>query len=234
LQISGSPYSRSNQSAKYGSRFLIVAPGATSGACAKGRLPHAAVPNEAAVGKPNTTGRRRPWSAWAVGMVAGGAAAGPYGYEFASTGSASAPLRDGFYRAGVLRPWIRPQMLTWGATSDETSRSYPLDELVPKPDGGATMATFLPAPPEKVWPWLVQMGGDRGGWYSWDWLDNKGKSSADRVVPEWENLEIGRRLKGPTNWWTVVALPACQLPTGSSPCTSLSANSSIMLRCNDG
>jgi hypothetical protein len=117
-----------------------------------------------------------------------------------------------------------------GATPDETSRSYPGDELVPKPDGGATMATFLPAPPERVWPWLVQMGGDRGGWYSCDWLDNKGKSSADRVVPEWENLEIGRRLKGPTNWWTVVALPACQLSTGSSPCTSLSANSSIMLR----
>jgi hypothetical protein len=164
------------------------------------------------------------------GHGGGRAAAGPYGYEFASTGSASAPLGDGFYRAGVLRPVDTAADADLGATPDETSRSYPGDELVPKPDGGVTMATFLPAPPERVWRWLVQMGGDRGGWYSCDWLDNKGKSSADRVVPERENLEIGRRLKGPTNWWTVVALPACQLPTGSSPGTSLSANSSIMLR----
>ena len=70
--------------------------------------------------------------------------------------------------------WIRPQMLTWGATPDETIRSYPGDELVPDPDG-ATMATILPAPPERIWPWLVQMGGGRAGWYSWDWLDNHGE-----------------------------------------------------------
>jgi hypothetical protein len=102
--------------------------------------------------------------------------------------------------------WIRPRMLTWGATSDETIRRYPGDELVSDADGGATMATVLPAPPEKVWPWLVQMGGGRAGWYSWDWLDNNGEPSADRVVPDWQNLEVGRRLKGPTNWWIVVAL----------------------------
>jgi hypothetical protein len=68
------------------------------------------------------------------------------------------------------------------------------------------MATILPVPPERVWPWLVQMGGGRAGWYSWDWLDNNGEPSADRVVLEWQNLEVGRHLKGPTNWWIVVAL----------------------------
>jgi hypothetical protein len=52
----------------------------------------------------------------------------------------------------------------------------------------------------------VQMGGGRAGWYSWDWLDNNGEPSADRVVPEWQNLEVGRHLKGPTNWWIVVVL----------------------------
>src|SRR4029450_12730562 len=41
---------------------------------------------------------------------------------------------------------------------------------------------------------------------SWDGLDNNGEPSADRVVPDWQNLEVGRRLKGPTNWWIVVAL----------------------------
>jgi hypothetical protein len=106
--------------------------------------------------------------------------------------------------------WIRPRLLTWGATRDETTRAYPGDELVPNPDGGATMATTLPAPPERVWPWLVQMGLGRGGWYSWDWLDNDGQSSADRIVPQWQSLEVGQHLyrapKGPTNWWTVVVL----------------------------
>jgi hypothetical protein len=107
---------------------------------------------------------------------------------------------------GLYAVWLRPEMLTWGATRDEITRSYPGDELVADADGGATMATFLPAPPERVWPWLVQMGGGRAGWYSWDWVDNNGEPSADRVMPDWQDLDVGRRLKGPTNWWIVAAL----------------------------
>jgi hypothetical protein len=88
--------------------------------------------------------------------------------------------------------------LTWGATADEVSRSYPGDEFIPRADGGVfTMATTLPAPPEKVWPWLVQMGGERAGFYSWDRLDHGGKPSADRIVPEWQSLQVGRRLWRP-------------------------------------
>jgi hypothetical protein len=49
------------------------------------------------------------------------------------------------------------------------------------------MAAVLPAPQGKVWPWLVQMGGGRAGWYSWDRLDNNGKPSADRM---WTVLRI--------------------------------------------
>jgi hypothetical protein len=98
----------------------------------------------------------------------------------------------------------------WGATRDEIARAYPGDELVTDADSGATMATTLPAPPERVWPWLAQMGGDRGdrgGWYSWDWLDNSGESSADRIVPEWQSLEVGstwtacRRVRTGSSWW---------------------------------
>jgi hypothetical protein len=70
-----------------------------------------------------------------------------------------------------------PQMLTSGATPDETTRTYPGDELLPDPNGGATIGQVLPAPPERVRPWLVQMGGDRGGWYRWDRLDNDGTPS---------------------------------------------------------
>jgi hypothetical protein len=112
--------------------------------------------------------------------------------------------------APIYALWIRPQLLSWGATGDETGRAYPGDDLVPDADDGATMATTLPAPPERVWPWLAQMGGDRGGWYGWDWLDNNGQPSADRVVPEWQSLKVGQHLaaasapgaRGP-NWFTV-------------------------------
>jgi proline iminopeptidase len=100
-------------------------------------------------------------------------------------------------------------MLTWGATPQEAACTYPGDELVQDPDGGATMATMLPAPPERVWSWLVQMGGGRAGWYSWDWVDNNGQPSAGRIVPEWQGLEEGQHLyrapKG-ENWFTVVVL----------------------------
>ena len=118
------------------------------------------------------------------------------------------PLAAASAGAVLYALWIRPRLLTWGATREETTRAYPGDELVPDPEGGATMATTLPAPPEKVWPWLVQMGGDRGGWYSWDWLDNNGEPSADRIVPEWQSLEEGQHLykapNGPSRF--VVAL----------------------------
>ncbi len=79
----------------------------------------------------------------------------------------------------------------WGATDEELAAPYPGEELVPDGERGATMAVTIDAPPGKVWPWLVQMGWDRGGWYSWDLLDNAGRPSADRVHPEWQDLSLG-------------------------------------------
>jgi hypothetical protein len=106
--------------------------------------------------------------------------------------------------------WIRPRLLTWGATRDEIICAYPGDELIPDADRSQfTMATTLPAPPERVWPWLVQMGGDRAGFYSWDRLDHHGEPSADRIVPEWQNLVEGQRLNSEPsgqNWMTVAVL----------------------------
>jgi hypothetical protein len=73
------------------------------------------------------------------------------------------------------------------------------------------MAVTIEVPPDQVWPWLVQMGGDRGGWYSWDRLDNGGRSSAEEVHPEWQDLAIGEYAKywtrrGPVDAWEVAAL----------------------------
>ena len=77
--------------------------------------------------------------------------------------------------AGIYGCLVRPLLLTWGANKDEVTRTYPTDELIPVHDSSVfTMATTLPVPPEKVWPWLAQMGGDRAGWYSWDRLDHWG------------------------------------------------------------
>ncbi|GCD40901.1 hypothetical protein GKJPGBOP_00554 [Streptomyces paromomycinus] len=88
----------------------------------------------------------------------------------------------------------RPRLLTWGATHAEATGDWPGDDLVPGYASGSTMATTLPGPPERVWPWLVQMGCNRGGWYSFDRLDNAGRPSADRIVARWQGLKEGQRL----------------------------------------
>jgi len=92
-------------------------------------------------------------------------------------------------------------------TPEEVARAYPGDELIPDADSSVfTMATSLPGPPEKVWPWLVQMGYGRAGWYSWDRLDNGGTPSADRIMPQWQSIEVGQHLieaRDGRSWFTV-------------------------------
>lgn len=87
----------------------------------------------------------------------------------------------------VWRPW----QLTWGATREEVARDLPGDDLVQSPTFNATRAISIGAPPEQVWPWLVQVGAGRAGWYSYDLLDNLGRHSADRIHPEWQDLAPG-------------------------------------------
>ena len=67
----------------------------------------------------------------------------------------------------------------------------PGDDLVPEPVLSLTHAIDIGAPPERVWPWLVQMGAGRAGWYSYDRVDNGGRPSADRIVPELQRLAVG-------------------------------------------
>ncbi len=93
--------------------------------------------------------------------------------------------------AGAYIRWFRPWQLTWGATPEEVSRAMPGDELVPKPTFNATRAITIGAAPERIWPWLVQAGLGRGGWYSYDILDNLGRPSARRIIPELQNLTVG-------------------------------------------
>jgi hypothetical protein len=104
---------------------------------------------------------------------------------------------------------VRPRMTRWGATDDEVERPFPGAELVAGGVRSATMATTIDAPPAVVWPWLAQMGIDRGGWYSWDRLDNWGRQSAERIHPEWQQVSVGDRFEASpdgSQWWEVAAL----------------------------
>jgi proline iminopeptidase len=96
--------------------------------------------------------------------------------------------------AGVYGYWIRPRLQHWGATGEEAAGPYPGAELVPQGQRSGTLAVTIGASPEQVWPWLVQMGWGRGGWYSWDRLDNAGRPSATRVHPEWQDTAVGDQL----------------------------------------
>lgn len=84
--------------------------------------------------------------------------------------------------------------LTWGASPEELAATLPGDGLVPQADLVATRAITIDAAPEDVWPWVVQLGQGRGGFYSYDVLENLvglGVHSAQRIVPEWQGLAVG-------------------------------------------
>jgi hypothetical protein len=90
----------------------------------------------------------------------------------------------------AYRRWIQPWQHRWGATDEEVGRAMPGDDLIP--DAAATTrAITIAAPAEQVWPWLVQLGYGRAGWYSYDWIDNDGQPSADRIIPELQQLQMG-------------------------------------------
>jgi len=99
----------------------------------------------------------------------------------------AAPAVAALAYARFARPW----QLTWGATAAEVARPLPSDDLVPDPTFDATRAITIDAPPGQVWPWIVQMGLTRAGWYSYDLLDNLGRPSARRIIPELQDLQPG-------------------------------------------
>jgi hypothetical protein len=93
--------------------------------------------------------------------------------------------------AFTLRRWFR----SWGAMSHEIMRRQSGDAWVTAPSYETNLAITIQAQARDVWPWLVQMGFRRGGLYSYDWLDRLfgylDRPSADRVLPEFQRLEVG-------------------------------------------
>ena len=103
----------------------------------------------------------------------------------------------------------RPRLLRWGATDEELAASFPGGALIAGGKRSATMAVTIEAPPSRVWPWLVQMGCNRAGWYSWDRLDNRGVASAEHIHPEWQDVSVGEHLDSSPSgrvWFEVAAV----------------------------
>jgi hypothetical protein len=93
----------------------------------------------------------------------------------------------------VVRPWH----LRWGATDAEVAKPLPGDDLEPEPAIQMTRAITVDAPVEEVWPWLAQIGQERGGFYSYEWVENLAgcrMKNADRVHPEWQRREVGETI----------------------------------------
>ena len=87
----------------------------------------------------------------------------------------------------AIGPWQR----RWGATDQEVRRVMPGDDMPPAAAASSTRAITIDAPPGAVFPWLLQIGYGRGGWYSYDWIDNDGRPSVERIVPELQGLAVG-------------------------------------------
>jgi hypothetical protein len=91
----------------------------------------------------------------------------------------------------VTAPLYRRRHLRWGATDAEVASAMPGDELVPHPSFTATRAITISAAPKDVWPWIVQIGTGRAGFYSYDLFDNAARPSAERVLPQLQDIRVG-------------------------------------------
>ncbi len=95
----------------------------------------------------------------------------------------------------LLTPW----MDRWGATDAEIAATYPGDALVQASTGIVNRALTIHAAPERIYPWIVQLGAERGGYYSHTWLETYLLQcklvNADRVHPKWQSLQVGDQVK---------------------------------------
>jgi hypothetical protein len=123
---------------------------------------------------------------------------------------------------------VRPWHLRWGAEPGDEQLELPGDDLLPARGTEILHAVTIEAPAEDVWPWVAQLGQDRGGFYSYEWLENLAgcqMSNAERIHPEWQHREPGEllylhpagglkvtlfqpgRALGIENWGNVVLVP---------------------------
>jgi hypothetical protein len=118
--------------------------------------------------------------------------------------------------ATITAPVGRRRYNVWGATPAEVSAPMPGDALVREPRLGYTRAVTVEAPPDRVWPWLAQIGQGRGGLYSFDGLENLvgcDIHSAGRVLPQFQELVVGDLIRlGPPGY---PCFPVAQVEPGA-------------------
>ena len=132
-------------------------------------------------------------------------------------------LGVGLVAVGLSRALGRRWMAEWGATPVETQHPLTGDELIADPADTTTRAVTIHAPADEVWRWLVQIGTDRGGWYSYDRLERLAGvpvHTTDEVRDEWQHLAVGDRVcLAPPGWMGTpkgMVLPVAQLVDGQS------------------
>jgi hypothetical protein len=125
-------------------------------------------------------------------------------------------LSLGVFLGGYLLLY-RPQELRWGATDAEVARAMPGDQIQPQPIFNATRAITIGARPEQIWPWLVQIGDQRAGFYGYDWIDNGGIKSADRIIPALQHLKVGDEIRIGLGTFKVVAIEPNHYLVWASP-----------------
>lgn len=160
-------------------------------------------------------------AAGAVGVTAGGLLGWRPARQLPRRLRLLAAAGTGLVAAYLLA--VRPWHLGWGATAAERRRSLPGDELVPAPAVQSTRAVTIAAPAADVWSWLVQLGQGRGGFYSYDWLENLAGCdllSADRIHPEWQNVRAGDFIR---------AMPATAMPEAGWRVARLDAGRALVL-----
>lgn len=93
---------------------------------------------------------------------------------------------------------LADRLRRWGIRGDEADAVLPGEDLVPGPAVALTQAVTIAAPPVAVWPWIAQLGADKGGFYSYAWLENLGGAqviNTDRIVPAWQHPVPGEELR---------------------------------------
>ena len=118
------------------------------------------------------------------------------------------PMVGGTFAAGaamlLYAKLVRPWHLRLGATEEETVKPLPGDDVKPDADVSVTHAITINAPAEKIWQWLVQIGQDRGGFFSYDWIENAfglQARTADEIVPELQGLKVGDFVRSAHKGW---------------------------------
>lgn len=97
----------------------------------------------------------------------------------------------------IILPCLRSKLRRWGSTEEELSRELPGDDLIDNINGGITHAITIKAAPTDVWPWIVQLGQNKGGFYSYELLENIAGCkirNADTIIPEFQDMAVGDKV----------------------------------------